>query len=110
MASTLQRVLDLWRASERELEARAPESSDSPALTTQIARLRRLYQTITVHERRNLRGFKGPDRTIVRSEWLTIRSRAAASRAQDALDRARTVRVRTEPAAPEPVEPASNRP
>jgi hypothetical protein len=92
MASTLQRVLDLWRESERELAAQQPDSAESPALASQIERLRRLYQRITVHERRDLQGLKGADRTIVRSEWLATRSRAAATLAEDALERSRTTR------------------
>jgi hypothetical protein len=92
MASTLQRVLDLWRESERELAAQDADSPERPALASQIERLRRLYQRITVHERRDLRGLKGADRTIVRSEALATRSRAAAEAAVDAVTRARTLR------------------
>jgi hypothetical protein len=94
MASTLQRVLDLWRESERQLAAQDPDSPERPALTSQIERLRRLYQRITVHERRDLRELKGADRTIVRSEVLATRSRAAATLAEDALERSRTTRMR----------------
>jgi hypothetical protein len=95
MASTLQRVLDIWRDSERELAAQQP-GPENPALTSQIERLRRLYQRITVHERRDIRGLKGPDRTIVRSEWLATRSRAAATLAEDALERSRTTRLQAD--------------
>jgi hypothetical protein len=96
MPSTLQRVLDIWRESERELAAQQPDSPEEPALRVQIERLRRLYQRITVHERRDIRGLKGPDRTIVRSEWLATRSRAAASLAEDALERSRTTRLQAD--------------
>jgi hypothetical protein len=96
MASTLQRVLDIWRDSERELAAQQPNGPENPALTTQIERLRRLYQRITVHERRDIRGLKGPDRTIVRSESLATRSRAAASLAEEALERSRTTRLQAD--------------
>jgi hypothetical protein len=92
MASTLQRVLDLWRESERQLAAQDPDSSERPALVSQIERLRRLYQRITVHERRDLRGLKGADRTIVRSELLATRTRVAAGAAVDAVARARALR------------------
>lgn len=97
MASNLQRVLELWRASERELAARNPASRDASALATQVDRLRRLYQTITVHEQRELRRLKDPDRTIVRSESLTLRSRAAAERAEAAVQRSRDARVAADP-------------
>jgi hypothetical protein len=93
MASTLQRVLDLWRESERQLAAEDADSPERPALTSQIERLRRLYQRITIHERRDLGSLKGADRTIVRSEWLATRSRAAASQAEDALERSRDLRL-----------------
>jgi DNA-binding transcriptional regulator YbjK len=92
MASTLQRVLDLWRESERQLAAQQPDSPEITALAAQIERLRRLYQRITVHERRDIGGLKGADRTIVRSELLATRSRAAAGAAVDAVARARTLR------------------
>jgi hypothetical protein len=62
----------------------------------QIERLRRLYQRITVHERRDIRGLKGADRTIVRSESLATRSRAAASLAEDALERSRITRLQAD--------------
>src|SRR2546423_4845762 len=93
MPSNLQRVLELWRASERELAARNPESRDGSALATQVDRLRRLYQTITAHEQRELRRLKDPERTIVRSELLTLRSLAAAGRAEAALQRSRSARL-----------------
>jgi len=109
MESTLQRVLELWRASERELAAQNPESGDSSALATQIDRLRRLYQTITDHEQRELLGLKDPDRTLVRSEWLTLRSRAAAERAEVALQRSRNARRRTDPKTGRRDEAAVNR-
>ena len=99
MASTLQRVLELWRESERELAAQEPDSPEASALASQIERLRRLYQRITTHELGNIRRLQGPDRTIVRSEWLTTRSRAAASRAEGALRRSRTTRSETSHAA-----------
>src|SRR4051794_38762362 len=96
MASTLQRVLDLWRESERQLAAEDADSAERPALTSQIERLRQLYQRITVHERRDLGRLKGADRTIVRSEWLATRSRAAASEAEDALERSRNMRTKAD--------------
>jgi hypothetical protein len=92
MASNVQRVLELWRASERELAAQSPESRDSSALARQVDRLRRLYQTTTDHEKRELRALREPDRTLVRSEWLTLRSRAATEHAEAALRRSRAVR------------------
>jgi hypothetical protein len=114
MASTLQRVLDLWRASERELAAQQPESRNISAVTTQIDRLRRLYQTVTIHERRDLRELKGPDRTIVQAESLAVRSRAAADQAADAVERARTTRleaaVRVPPNPRPPEQAAVHRP
>jgi hypothetical protein len=96
MASTLQRVLDLWRESERELAAQQPDSAERRALASQIERLRQLYQRITVHERRDINGLKGADRTIVRSELLATRSRAAATLAGDALERSRTTRLQAD--------------
>jgi hypothetical protein len=92
MASTLQRVLELWRASERELEAKSPDGRDGSQVRAQIERLRRLYQRVATHEQRELGAFKGPDRTIVRAEWLAVRSRAASESAEAAVRRARTVR------------------
>jgi hypothetical protein len=102
VASTLQRVLELWRESERQLAAQQPGSPERFALASQIERLRRLYQRISLHERDEIEGLKDPDRTIVRSEWLASRSRTAATRAEDALERSRTTRLHVSAAAPSP--------
>ena len=99
MASTLQRVLDLWRASERELAEQSPDSPETSALTNQIDRLRRLYQTITLHERRDLRRLREPDQTVVSSELLAVRTRASAERAEAAVQRSRSVRLAAHPEA-----------
>jgi hypothetical protein len=109
VASTLQRVLELWRESERQLAAQPQGSRESAALALQIERLRRLYQRITNHERGNINGLKVADRTIVRSEWLTTRSRASASLAEDALKRSRSARGNDESGSPsQPQERVAN--
>jgi hypothetical protein len=92
MASTLQRVLDLWRESERQLATYGENSAEGRALASQIARLRRLYQTITAHETRDAQEFRAADRTIVQSESLAIRTRAGTALAAEALERSRTAR------------------
>jgi hypothetical protein len=110
MATTVQRVLELWRESERELAAQSRVSRNTSVLTTQIERLRRLYQTITEHEQRELREFKGPDRTIVRSESLALRSRSSSDRAAEALARARRLHDHSAATSAEPApEPSTHR-
>jgi hypothetical protein len=94
MASTLQRVLDLWRESERQLAVYGENSVEGRALASQIARLRRLYQTITAHETRDAQEFRAADRTIVQSESLAMRAVAGTAHAAEALERSRAARKR----------------
>jgi hypothetical protein len=108
MASTLQRVLELWRASERELAEKDPDGRDRSQVSAQIERLRRLYQRVATHEQRELGAYKGPDRTIVRAEWLAVRSRASSESAEAAVQRARTARRTAGSTSGQPDEAAAN--